>query len=137
MITITDNHVERLARLNPALVTPALSASLEGSAEIIAHFAAESIRDGGISGAGHIVSAPGETPNADTHDLDRSIHAGELIDTGDQIQTSVIADSDHALYLELGTSRMAERPFLRPAVAQNRPDMIRRLSEAFRETVGI
>ena len=123
-----QSRLDRLA--SPELVAVLGQALLEG-AQAIAEDAAHSIRDGAISGPGHVPSAPGEPPNADTHDLDESIHVGELIETPDRIQTAVIADSDHALYMELGTSRIAPRPFMLPAMIRNRPDVIRHVAQAF------
>lgn len=120
MIKLTDNHISRLQRITPAAMTEAIGVALLDGAEIIADDAIHSILDGAISGRGHIASLPGEPPNADTHDLDRSIHVTDLIETPGMVQTSVTADSEHAAYMELGTSRVAERPYMRPAVDRNR-----------------
>lgn len=120
---VTDSgHAARLQRLaSPALIE-ALGRALVASAEAIGDDAAESIRADSISGPGHIPSEPGQPPNADTHDLDESIHVGELIDVGNGIQTHVIADSDHALWMEMGTSKILPRPFLTPAMIRGRRD---------------
>ncbi|WEK42980.1 MAG: HK97 gp10 family phage protein [Candidatus Sphingomonas colombiensis] len=131
MIKIEDSHAPTLARIHPDLLILALGSALEDGAKAIAEDAAFSIRDGAISGAGHVPSAPGQPPNADTHDLDQSIHVGDLIEMPDRIQTAVIADSDHALYMELGTSTIAERPFMRPAVERNRRSVIERVASTF------
>lgn len=135
MIRITDHHAARLAKMHPDLVTLALGSALTEGAETIAEDAAFSIRDGAISGAGHVPSLPGQPPNADTHDLDQSIHVGELIETPGKVQTAVIADSDHALYMELGTTRIEERPYMRPAVAKNRAGVVDRLRDTFRKVI--
>ena len=136
-MTLDDGaHVARLNRLvSPEFIAALGNALLEG-AETIAEDAIFSIRDGAISGSGHIASLPGDPPNADTHDLDESIHVGELIETPSQIQTAVIADSGHALYMELGTSRIAPRPFLSPAMQANRPTVLRRVAQAASAFLG-
>lgn len=133
MMKIEDAHAATLAKLHPDLLILALGSALEDGATKIAEDAAFSIRDGAISGPGHIPSAPGQPPNADTHELDQSIHVGELIEMPDRIQTAVIADSEHALYMELGTSTIAERPFMRPAVERNRRGIIAALAATFRK----
>lgn len=134
MIRITDNHGPRLARLSPARVRAALADQLQDHASAIAEDAAFSIRDGAISGAGHIASLPGEPPNADTHDLGQSIHPGELAETPDEIRASVIADSDHA-WIERGGANMEPRPYMAPAVERNRGSTVRGLRGAFSRTV--
>lgn len=126
MITITDKHGPRLARLSPARMRPALADQLQDHAGSIAEDASFSIRDGAISGAGHVASLPGEAPNADTHDLDQSIHPGEIIELPGEIKTSVIAASDHA-WIERGGANMAPRPYLGPAVDRQRGSTIRGL----------
>ena len=127
---VTDNHGARLARLARHRVVPALSDVIEAGAQAIAEDAANSVRANSVSGPGHIPSAPGEPPNADTHDLDQSIHAGELIETSDSIRSSVIADSDHA-WLERGGSNVEPRPYMEPAVERARRDIVAELGKRF------
>ena len=131
VIRLTDNHAPRLAKIDPTRIIPALGHELTEVAQVIATDAATSIIDGGISGSAHVPSAPGQPPNADTHDLDQSLHVGALIEVTSRIKTSVIADSDHALYQELGTTKMEERPFLRPAVERQRKSTVKGLADTF------
>lgn len=132
---LTDNHAPRLLKASPARIIPALGRELHDSAEIIAKDAAISIIDGGISGSGHIASEPGQTPNADTHDLDQSIHATETVEVDGYVKASVVADSEHAAHLELGTTKMAERPFMVPAVERHRDTTIKSLGLAYNRQV--
>jgi hypothetical protein len=134
VIKFTDNHAARLAQIAPGRVRPALADQLVDHAHAIAEGAAFSIRDGAISGAGHVPSQPFSPPNADTHDLDLSIHAGELIETPGEIRTSVIADSDHA-WLELGGANVAERPYLGPEMRRQHGSTIRGLVGAMNRTI--
>lgn len=136
MITITDNHAARLQRMRPAVIVPAIGEELEAGAQAIVEDAVFSIRDGAISGSGHIPSLPGEAPNADTHDLDESIHVGELIETPGSIRTAAIASSDHA-WIERGGSNLAPRPYLEPASQRQRPDIIAAIRKRFKTEVGI
>lgn len=131
-VIVTDHgHAARLARLSSPALFDALGHALLTSAGSIAEDAAESVRANSISGPGHIPSKPGQPPNADTHDLDESIHVGELIETPGQIQTAVIADSEHAIWMELGTSTILPRPFLMPATIRGRKGMLQRIVAAF------
>lgn len=135
MIVITDNHAPRLARLSPLRLIPAIGEVLEEGAHTIAGDAKASILDGAISGPGHIPSRPGEPPNADTHDLDQSIHVGDVIETHDSIRTAVIADSDHA-WIERGGSKVEPRPYMEPATERARPGVRDALVAGFRKQVG-
>lgn len=130
MIRLTDNHLQRLVRMNPARIIPALGEELESGARAIADDAKESIKAGAISGAGHIASLPGEAPNADTHDLDQSIHTGDVIETPDSIRTSVIADSNHA-WIERGGGNVEPRPYMEPATERQRGDIVEALGKRY------
>lgn len=86
------------------------------------------ITAGSISGAGHIPGPPGGYPNADTRDLDSKIDtriAGQTPPT-----VKVVAYSDHAVFQQFGTSRMAARPFATLAVAETRDDFQARMRRA-------
>lgn len=135
MIRVTDNHAARLLKAAPRQVIPAIGKELHDSAEIIAKDARVSVIDGGISGSGHIASLPGQPPNADTHDLDQSIHATETVEVDGYVKASVVADSDHALYMELGTSKIEERPFIRPAMARHRRTTVKSIAIAYNRQV--
>jgi hypothetical protein len=95
----------------------------------IAKYAAHSITEGSVSGAGHVASLPGEPPNADTHVLDRSIY----VEQPAPLRVQVIADAPHAVPLEGGTSDMEERPFMGPAARAKK----KRVVELVTKAVGI
>jgi HK97 gp10 family phage protein len=62
------------------------------------------------------------------------VKTGELRDSIAVSESSlgavrVVAGAPHAVYVELGTSRMSARPFLRPAVESDRPGLIRDLEK--------
>lgn len=102
-------------------------------AGLIQTIASDSIKEHGIPSPNHIVSAPGEPPNADTHDLDLSIHArfqgedadaaitgigGEEAGLETRVTIEVVAGGPTAPYapgLEVGTATIAARPFMGPA----------------------
>lgn len=100
--------------------------SLAAIGEDIRHTAAESIIDGGIPSPNHIPSNPGEPPNADTHLLDQSIRA----DPVQNHRVEISANTDYARGLELGTSRVEPRPYMRPALAKNRDGAEAKIKQA-------
>ena len=136
MIRLTDRVTPRLRRIAATPLLPALGEELLAAAHATAEDAQFSIRDGAISGSGHVVSAPFSPPNEDTGELAESIHVGELIETPTQIQTSVIVGSEHGLHLELGTSKMLPRPFLVPAAERQRLPLFEALVARLRIITG-
>lgn len=59
-------------------------------------------------------SSPGEPPGVDTGALRSSIHVEEP----DDFVRLIAAGTEYAPYLELGTTKMAARPFMLPMVAE-------------------
>lgn len=102
------------------------------AADYLSTEAALSITAGATSGKGHVASLPGEPPNADTHQLDRSIHSQQ---TG-PLKAESIADAPHAVPLELGTSKVAARPFMGPAAAKTKPQAQKLVAAAVKRVVG-
>jgi HK97 gp10 family phage protein len=77
----------------------------------------------------HQASAPGQAPASDTGRLANSI----FFDTRGPLTAVVGSNVVYALYLEYGTTRMAARPFFRPAVEAIRPKLQSRLEAAVRK----
>lgn len=77
----------------------------------------------------HQASAPGESPATDLGDLVKSITSrmeSEMLGV-------VSVDAEHGIVMELGTvktDRIAPRPFLGPAVEEERPTFQREVAEA-------
>lgn len=117
-----------LARVQGLTGTPArreITAALFEAGDIVATEAAILISTGGGFGKSHVVSAPGEPPNEDTGFLNREDNLYRRIVGGDDsLHVQVIADAPYAAALEFGTSRMAERPFMRPALARTRKEVV-------------
>lgn len=80
------------------------------------------------SGALHQASAPGEPPAPDIGNLKNSIEATQQR----RLLWWVHDGVEYGLYLELGTSRMAPRPFMVPAVEKIRPQFYKRWAELFK-----
>lgn len=70
-----------------------------------------SITRGAVSGKNHVPSAPGQPPNQDTGVLADNI---EAVMTG-PLTAEVSSNAGYSRPLEYGTSKMAARPFMRPA----------------------
>lgn len=124
-------HGDRLRRLRGPQHRFNAGLAVEKGLEIIAKIAKDSIIEGSVSGPGHQPSAPGTPPNADTHELDQSIKVQVNRST---LYGKVIADAEYAAAQEFGTSTLPERPYLRPAGRQGRPQARILLAEAIRRT---
>ena len=113
MAADVDRHARRLQKMAQRTAKEVL-AGLYVAGQEIEIYAEHSITEGSISGAGHIPSLPGQPPNADTRLLDGSIET-TIVARGDNPVVHVTANAPYAAFLEFGTSKMAERPFMRPA----------------------
>lgn len=78
-----------------------------------------SITNGAVSGKGHVPSSPGEPPNQDTGVLANNIETVLV----EPLKVEVSSNAPYAAALEYGTSKMAERPYMRPAVAKKRKEV--------------
>ena len=74
----------------------------------------------------HTASAPGQPPMSDTGRLANSV----TFDRVGDLTASVGSTLAYAVHLEYGTSRMAARPFFRPAVEKMRPKFLSKLESA-------
>jgi len=112
-------HAARMKRLSGPAMQREARKLVYALADMHATEAALSITRGAVSGKNHVASKPGEPPNADTHLLDRSIEAAL---TG-PVSAESSANAPYAAALEFGTSRMAERPYMRPATQKVRKEV--------------
>lgn len=127
----TQKHLDRLKRMQRG--SRQIASALYRAGQEIELDAENSITSGSISGKGHVVSAPGQPPNADTRDLDSKIDTVLVSQNPPTVKVS--AYSGHAVPLEYGTSKMEARPFMRPAVARNRAEVTRRVATAVQITI--
>lgn len=86
----------------------------------------------------HYPSLPNNPPAVDTGTLRRSITFD--VETDESKVTgrvgSTILDPPYGAYLEFGTSRMIQRPWLRPALERNREVIKENIKEGVREIVN-
>lgn len=110
-----SRHTARLRRLVKNV--DKLDATIFAAADAIKTDARLSITAGSVSGKGHVASLPGQPPNRDTGHLDTNI---EAFRTG-HLKAEVRSQAEYAAALEYGTSKMAARPYMRPAVKRAEP----------------
>lgn len=124
------SHSDRLKRM--AARTPQeVARALYSAGQLIELDAERSITSGAVSGANHIPSNPGQPPNADTHFLDSNIET----EIGGPGLVTVTSKANYSAALEYGTSRMAARPFMRPAVERNRKKVVQMVGDAVNVTI--
>ncbi|EZP72353.1 HK97 gp10 family phage protein [Sphingomonas paucimobilis] len=124
----SDKVMAKLKGLNSRSAKKRISSALYVAGDMLRVEAAISISEGAVSGKNHKPSAPGEAPNYDTGQLANSIETREVA----EFEVEVVATAPHAIPLEFGTSRMAERPFMRPAADRVRGKAQRLVAEALK-----
>ena len=134
MARVTTKVVRRNSRYDAAVkdYTADMRQLVGRAANLVRNTAVTSINQGAKSGVvyekynprrTHRASAPGEPPATDTGYVVSNIFTN--IDT-DGLGASVESRAEYSSYLEFGTENMAARPFLQPALEENKPQ-IRRL----------
>ena len=119
-ITGAKAHSARLKRISGERMVRQVGRALFAGGSLIEVEWAHSITAGAVSGKRHVASAPGEPPNADTHQYDRSIQTVQVA----PLKVETYSDAPHAVPLELGTSRMAARPSAGPATQRKRKEVV-------------
>lgn len=119
-ITGTQGVAIRLSRITDENMVRKVGQALFAGGELIRAEAFHMISEGSVSGKGHIASLPGEAPNRDSGVLQAHI---EAVQTG-PLSAEVSSNAPYASALEFGTSKMAERPYMRPATQRKRKDVV-------------
>jgi HK97 gp10 family phage protein len=109
-------HSDRMKSLTAPEAVRQVGAALFAAGQEVQVEAQLSITRGAVSGKGHIPSKPGEPPKNDTGVLANNI---ETTQTG-PLTVEVSSNAPYSAALEFGTSKMAERPFMRPAAQAKR-----------------
>lgn len=104
-------HTDRLKYLASPAVEKLVTQALFVGAETITVEAQLSITRGAASGKNHVPSKPGEPPNQDTGVLSSNIEAARF----GRLKAKITSSAPYAAALEFGTSKMAARPYMRPA----------------------
>jgi len=126
-VTIRINS--KTSRINKSRVVMAkyekeVKTIIERGANLVRNTAIKSIQQHGSSGntyGNHTASAPGKPPNSDTGYLASHIFIDK---DNDGNGASVESQADYSESLEFGTSKMAARPFMQPALEENRKRIV-------------
>ncbi|GGO96556.1 HK97-gp10 family putative phage morphogenesis protein [Stakelama pacifica] len=127
-----DAHLKRLARLYGPEGTRLVDQAIFVGADEIRVEAQISITTGSVSGAGHVPSLPGQPPNNDTGTLANFINVEHRAGS---LKATVRSDATYSADLEFGTSKMAERPFMRPARDKKKSEVKRLVQQAMNKAV--
>ena len=128
-------HAERLRRMAGPEMKQKLSQALYDIGDAVKVEAQISITTGATSAKGqHKPSAPGTPPNNDTAVLANNIEAALVR----PLKVEVSSNAPYAAALEFGTSKMAERPYMRPAVAKVRAEggVVKEIVSAVNSVIG-
>lgn len=126
-----NKHVKRLQNMRKA--ARQVTGALYAAGQDIELDAERSITEGSVSGAGHVPSLPGQPPNRDTGHLDTNIET--TVEAQNPPTVHVTSHAEYSAALEYGTSKMAERPFMRPATEKNRKNVYSKVAETVRVTI--
>lgn len=132
-VTGAARHIARLQNARVGVRREVGRAVFVGAGQIETQ-ARQLIIQNAIQGKGHIPSRPGEPPNRDTGQLDQSIvsvKTGEL--TAETSANAQSGDYSYAVGLEFGNTKVAERPYMRPATRLTR----KRIERLVRRAVSI
>jgi hypothetical protein len=119
-------HIRRLKRLQGAEGVRLVGRALFSAGEDIQTEAQRLISLGAVSGAAHVPSAPGEPPNYDTGVLSSNIETVQV----EPLRVQVKSSAPYAGSLEFGSSKMAERPYMRPARDNKRAEVVAKVQAA-------
>lgn len=122
----SKKHIQRLKRLQGAEVVRLVGQALFDGGEAIQVEAQRLISTGSVSGKNHVPSAPGEPPNYDSGVLSSSIETTHPA----PLRVLVTSSAPYASPLEFGTSKMAERPYMRPARDNKRAEVVAKVEKA-------
>lgn len=111
-LRVDKRRLQRLIRENPQMADDALaSAATAILSEIVLSF---NTSPPGATYGRHVASQPGYPPNIDTGTLRASMRMERIGKLHYEIRDGV----GYGVFLELGTSRMAARPFVAPVMEE-------------------
>lgn len=114
-----QRHMRRLRKLSGREIAEVIGAGLYEAADLVRAKAFQSISAGSVSGKGHKPSKPGNPPLRDTGNLQSHLRIAR---TG-RLKAEVRSEAAYSHALEFGSSKMAARPFLRPARDATRSEL--------------
>jgi len=124
-------HSARLKRISSPQTVERVGRALFKAGKVIESEAKLLITTGAVSGKNHVPSKPGEPPNNDTGGLKNGIETTQPA----PLVVHVTSTAPYALALEKGTSKMAERPYMAPAVARKRDEVTRYIRQVVKNAI--
>ncbi|AYJ88136.1 HK97 gp10 family phage protein [Sphingomonas paeninsulae] len=131
-VTGCKTHTDRLKRMASQANVERVGKALFKAGLAIQVEAQTSITKGKVSGKGHVRSKPGQAPNEDTGVLSGNIETVQEA----PLRVTVSSNAPYAIPLELGTSKMAARPYMKPAVAKKRDEVTAYVRRVIQNTIG-
>lgn len=116
----------RLSGMQGEKVVREVGKALFAGGEIIRAEAVHSITDSAVSGKGHVPSLPGEPPKNDTGVLATNIETTQPA----PLLVEVSSNAPYAVALEVGTSKLAPRPYMAPATERKRKEVVELVGQA-------
>lgn len=132
-ITGGGRHNSRLKGLTSPASVERIGRALFAAGERIQVAAQISITEGAVSGKAHVPSALGTPPNNDSGVLANNIETTR--DPNNPLRVTVSSNAPYAAAQEFGNSKLPERPYMRPAVAQERKAVTETIRRAVSETI--
>jgi HK97 gp10 family phage protein len=112
-------------------VVRAVGAALFVGGELVRAEASHMITEGAVSGKNHVPSLPGNPPLEDTGTLRTHIETTQVA----PLKVEVSSNAPYSAALEFGTSKMAERPFMSPALQRKRKEVAEGIRRAVNEAI--
>ncbi|MBI1179106.1 MAG: HK97 gp10 family phage protein [Alphaproteobacteria bacterium] len=125
-------HVARVRKITGPQAVHELRKAVFDGADMVAGEAIHLITQGAVSGKFHVPSLPGQPPKNDTGDLKRGIQ----VESGGPLKALVTSSAPHAVPLEVGTSKMAARPYMAPAVKHTRKAIVAFITKAVNRIIA-
>ncbi|MBO9710570.1 MAG: hypothetical protein J7521_20405 [Caulobacter sp.] len=130
-ITGAKAHAARLKRIQGEEMVREVGKALYVAGNMIEVEAEISITTGSVSGKGHVPSKPGQPPNRDTGMLDGNIETVLV----EPLKVEISSNAPYSAALEFGTSKMAARPFMRPAAQKKKAEAVELVRRAVKKVV--
>lgn len=118
-------HIARLKKLTSPATLMLVEGALFAGGQKIQVEAQISITTGAVSGKNHVPSKPGESPNADTHQL-----ADGIITRRVRALTVEVASTAPHARIEWDWGNVAARPYMRPARDKMKGEIVRDVEKA-------
>lgn len=130
-ITGVSAHLKRLEGARGEKAVQLVGQALYVGGDLVKAEATHLITEGAVSGKGHVASLPGQPPNEDTGHLRSNIEVTQAA----PLRVEVSSNARYSAALEVGSSKMAARPFMQPAAARTRKEITELVARAVNKAI--